>query len=132
MQDAVAIAQGRESVTTPNDLVATFAQLHEGKPSPEIASRALEVMSKPFSTPFRTAIPNAIRVAHKPGGMPRVRSEAGLLFLPNRPYALSVMCKYAVCDVAEQSNFLAEMARTAHRFFATLADTNAFGQGLSD
>ncbi|MBV9170437.1 MAG: serine hydrolase [Chloroflexi bacterium] len=131
MQDAEAIAAGRENISTPHDLVATFAALHAGKPTPAVARRALDIMSKPFSTPFRAAVPDSVRMAHKPGGMPRVRSEASLVFLPKRPYAFSVMCKYAMGDNVEQAAFLSEMARKTHRVFATLDDTNAFGQGLS-
>jgi beta-lactamase class A len=131
MQDAAAIAAGKENLTTPNDLVSTFSALHDGNPSPGVARRALQIMSKLYSSPFREAIPSEIVIAHKTGGMPRVRSEAALVDLPNRPYALSVMCKYAMNDVAEQNTFLSDMARTAHRFFTTLADSNGYGQGLS-
>ena len=130
MQDAAAIAAGRENITTPNDLVSTFAALHAGKPSGDVARRALTIMSKPYSSPFRSAIPETIDIAHKTGGMPRVRSEATLVNLPNRPYALAVMAKYAMNDVAEQDRFLSDMARITHQFFATLADSNGYGQGL--
>ena len=131
MQDAEAIASGRENITTPSDLVTTFAALHAGTPTPKVARRALDVMSKPFSSPFRAALPASVPMAHKPGGMPRVRSEAGLVDLPNRPYAFAVMCKYAMNDNAEQATFLSDMMRTTHQFFATLADSNSFGQGLT-
>jgi beta-lactamase class A len=131
MQDSAAIAEGRENLTTPDDLVATFAALHVDKPSPDVASRALKIMSKLYSSPFRSVIPSNINVAHKTGGMPRVRCEAALVDLPKRPYALSVMCKYAMGDVAEQNAFASDMARTTHQFFATLADSSIHGQGLS-
>jgi beta-lactamase class A len=131
MQDHEAIAAGRENITTPNDLVSTFASLHAGKPRATVASRALEVMSKPYASPFRAAIPGAIRIAHKTGGMPRVRAEGALIDLPGRPYAFSVMSKYAMLDSAQQGSFLSDMARTTHQFFATLADSTSFGQGLT-
>lgn len=132
MQDNAAIAAGRENITTPNDLVATLAALHAGKPSAEVARRALGIMSKEYGTPFRNVIPSEIAIAHKPGGMPRVRSEAAIIYLPNRPYALAAMCKYAMDDVAEQSRFLADMARITHHYFHTLATSNTFGQGLAN
>jgi len=131
MQDSEAIAASRENITTPHDLVATFASLDAGKPSAAPARRALEIMSKPYSSPFRSVIPGAVRLAHKTGGMPRVRAEAGIVYLPNRPFALSVMCKYAMNDGAEQGSFLSDLARTTYQFFATLADANKFGQGLT-
>jgi beta-lactamase class A len=131
MQDHEAIAAGRENITTPNDLVSTFASLHAGKPTDTSARRALDVMSKPYASPFRAAIPGSIRIAHKTGGMPRVRAEGALVYLPGRPYAFSVMSKYAMNDAAQHSAFLSNMARTTHQFFATLADSSPFGQGLT-
>jgi beta-lactamase class A len=131
MQDHEAIAAGRENITTPNDLVSTFASLHDGKPTATSARRALEVMSKPYSSPFRAAVPGSIGMAHKTGGMPRVRCEGALIDLPGRPYAFSVMSKFAMGDSAEQASFLSDMARTTHQFFATLADSTPFGQGRS-
>jgi beta-lactamase class A len=131
MQDNEAIAAGRENVTTPNDLVATFAALHADKPTPGVARRAIEIMSKPYGSPFCAVLPSSLRVAHKTGGMPRVRSEAALVDLPRRPYALCVMSKYAMNDTAEQNALLSDAARTTHTFFATLADSNQYGQGLS-
>jgi beta-lactamase class A len=131
MQDHEAIAAGRENITTPNDLVSTFASLCAGKPTDTSAGRALDVMSKPYASPFRAAIPGSIRIAHKTGGMPRVRAEGALVYLPGRPYAFSVMSKYAMNDGAEQGAFLSNLARTTHQFFATLADSSPFGQGLT-
>lgn len=131
MQDLEAIASGRENTTTPNDLVSTFAMLHAGKPSAKIARRALEILSKSFESPFRSAIPDSIAIAHKTGSMPHVQAEAALVSLPNRPYAFSVMSKFAMADLAARHAFLADMARTTHHFFATLADSNEFGVGLS-
>jgi beta-lactamase class A len=131
MQDKEAILAGRENLTTPNDLVATFAALHAGKPSPGVARQALEIMSKLYASPFRSVIPGNIGLAHKTGGMPRVRCEAGLIDLPNRPYAMAVMCTYAMNDTVGQNSFLSDMLRTTHQVFATLADANQYGQGLS-
>jgi hypothetical protein len=34
-------------------------------------------------------------------------------------------------DGAEQGAFLSDLARTTHQFFATLADSTPFGQGLT-
>jgi hypothetical protein len=113
MQDHQAIAAGRENITTPNDLVSTFASLYAGKPTDTSARRALDVMSKPYASPFSAAIPGS------------------LVYLPGRPYAFSVMSKYAMNDAAEHSAFLSNMARTTHQFFATLADSSPFGQGLT-
>jgi hypothetical protein len=41
------------------------------------------------------------------------------------------MSKYAMNDTAEQNALLSDVARLTHQSFATLADSNQYGQGLS-
>lgn len=130
MQDPQAIVEGRENVTTPNDLVATLRALHEGTPSASVAERALAVLAKSKPSPMRAAVPAAIAIAHKTGRMSRVRAEAAVVYLPGHPYAIAVMTKYALNDEAEQDAFVSGVARTAHRYMTALATSNEYGQGL--
>jgi len=130
IQDRQAIIEGRENVTTPNDLVTTLRVLHEGRPSPSIAERTLAVLAKSKPSPIRSVIPAAVAIAHKTGRMSRVRAEAGIVYLTGRPYVLAVMTKYAMNDEAEQDVFVSEIARTTHRYMTALATSNEYGQGL--
>lgn len=130
MQDAQAIVEGRENVTTPNDLVATLRALHDGRPNAAVAQNALSVLAKSKPSPIRAAIPAAVAIAHKTGRMSRVRAEAALVQLPDRPYVLAVMTKYAMGDDAEQDAFVSDMARTTHDHMTVLASSNEYGQGL--
>lgn len=130
MQDREAIVSGRENVSTPAELVRTLGALYANKPTPKSAQQALAVLAKSKPSPFRLAIPPAIKIAHKTGRMPRVRAEAAIVYLPNRPYVIAVMTSYAMIDDAEQDAFVSGIVRVAHQFMSVLSTSNEHGQGL--
>ena len=55
--------------------------------------QVLRILGKPKSTPLNRAFPSDLAVANKSGGMERVRCDVGIVFLPNRPYAIAVTTK---------------------------------------
>jgi len=131
MQDQTAVAENRENISTPIECVQMLKLLHQGKPTPAVAEQCLEILKKKKSGPlFNRAIPALIPVANKPGGMERVRCDAGIVYLPRRPYALAVMTKFALCEPPEQERFVIDVARTVHQTMAVLDTTSDYGQGL--
>ena len=82
MQDHESVAKNLENVATPAECVAMLEHLHGGKPTPGVAERCLEILKKPIRSPFATAIPATVPLANKPGAMDRVRTDAGIVFLP--------------------------------------------------
>ena len=130
MMDSEAIHRGDENVSTPNELVAMLEMLYQGKPSSEVAEQVLRIIGKPKSTPLNRAIPSGLVVANKSGGMQRVRCDAGIVFLENRPYAIAVMTKFALEDVTRQEAFIVDVAREAHQTMVALDSTNDFGLGV--
>lgn len=130
MQDREAIVSNRENVSTPGELVKTLEALHANKPTAKTAHQVLAVLAKSKPSPFRLAIPPAIKIAHKTGRMPGVRAEAGIVYLPDRPYVIAVMTRYSMVDDAEQDAFVSDIARVTHQFMSALATSNKYGQGL--
>jgi beta-lactamase class A len=131
MQDHEAVARGEENVATPNECVKMLQLLYEGRPAPEVAKRCIAILKKRKSaTLFSSAIPRTVPLANKPGGMSRVRCDAGIVFLERRPYAMAIMTKYALCEHPDQERFIIDTARLIHGTMSVLADTNQFGQGL--
>lgn len=130
MQDRDAIVSGRENVSTPADLVRTLEALHANRPTEIAAQQALAVLAKSKPSPVRLVIPSEIKLAHKTGRMPRVRAEAGIVYLPDRPYVIAVMTRYSTIDDAEQDTFISDIARVAHQFMSALSSSNEYGQGL--
>jgi hypothetical protein len=105
--------------------------LYQGKPSTAVAQRCLVILKNNRGTPlFDRAIPASIPLASKPGSMDRVRCDAGIVFLTRRPYAMSVMTKYALCEPPEHERFVIDCARLIHDTMAVLDGTNDYGQGV--
>ena len=130
MQDKAAVARNDENVSTPVECVAMLEHLQAGRPSPWVAEQCLSIIKKSKSSPLSQVIPNNIPLANKPGGMDRVRCDAGIVYLPNRPYAIAVMTKFALGTVNQQDRFIVDVADTVHRTMLALDSTNQFGLGV--
>ena len=130
MMDPDAINRGEENISTPNELTKMMELLYQKKPSPKVANNVLNIMSKPKSAYLNKAIGPNTKIANKPGGMDKVRCDVGIVYLPNNPYAISIMSNYGITDSLSQESFVIELAKTAHKFMLTLDQTNEFGLGL--
>ena len=130
MQDRPAIIRGDENVSTPVECVAMLELLHNGKPSPEISKTCLEILKKPKNGPLNRAIPQNLSIANKPGAMDRVVCDAGIVYLPNRPYAVAIMTKFAIEDPLRNEVFVLETAKIIHQTMLALDETNPFGLGV--
>ena len=130
MQDDEAVAQGRENVSTPAEMVGILERLHGGQPSPAVAKRAIEVLGKPKQGPLRAGIPADVPLANKTGGVENVRCDAGIVFLPRLPYAIAVMTKFGMRDPETAQSLITSIARLTHETMATLDTTTQFGRGI--
>ena len=130
MMDPDAINRGEENISTPNELTKMMELLYQKKPSPKVANNVLNIMSKPKSAYLNKAIGPNTKIANKPGGMDKVRCDVGIVYLPNNPYAISILSNYGITDSLSQESFVIELAKTAHKFMLTLDQTNEFGLGL--
>jgi beta-lactamase class A len=94
MQDHRAISEGKDNFSTPYEFARLMKRLHghEGI-DPWVCEQALSVLKKPKATPISHALPYEIEVADKDGDMPGVRCDVGVVYLPGRPYVLSIMTK---------------------------------------
>ena len=132
MQDNAAVAEGRENVSTPVEMVGILERLYAGQPSPKVAEMCLDVMKKPKSGPLRAGIPQEVPLANKTGGVENVSCDAGIVFLPRRPYAITVMTKFGIGGPETGQQFIADVARLVHETMATLDTTTDFGRGIPD
>lgn len=130
MQDHAAVARNQENVATPAECVAMLEVLFQGKPTPAVAERCLSILKKPKRGFLNPAIPLDVPLASKPGAMDRVRGDAGIVFLPRRPYAISVMTKFGLLDPQDQERFIADVARVVHQTMVALDGSSDYGQGI--
>ncbi len=130
MQDPDAISQSRENVSTPDECVAMLMALQQGRPSSYVARETLEVLKKPKDAPLNKVVPPEIPLANKPGGMDRVQCDAGIVYLPRKPYIVAIMTKYGMLDAMEHRQFIVDTSRLVHETMSTLDATNDYGLGL--
>jgi beta-lactamase class A len=100
--------------------------IYKGKAVDEQASREMIEILKLVSANFRESIPDSIPVASKPGELNGVRTETGIVFLPGRPFVLSVMATYLDRGV----NPVPQVARMVYEHFDRLSRSNRYGHNL--
>jgi len=127
MMDAEAGRASRENLSTPREMTELLARLYHGRLlDAEHTAQVLEVLSYPKPSPLRTGLPAHIPLANKPGGIPGVRCDSGLVLLEQRPYVISVMTTYAADDETAERT-IAEISRLVYSYFERLASANHFG-----
>jgi len=130
MLDLEASRAGRENLSTPREMAALLELLHQGKVlEAQHAALALEILKYPKDTPLRRGLPAGVELADKPGEMPGVACDSGIVLLPGRPYAISVMTTYVREEEAGR-RVIAGVSRRVYAYFERLARSNAYGVRL--
>lgn len=120
MMDLAAAARGDENVSTPLELSRLMQIIYENKETDMLA------ILKRVNADMRRAIPAEIEVAAKPGELDGVRCEVGLVFLPKRPFIVTVMSTY----LDDGANPVGEATRVVFEYFQKLARSNDVGRRL--
>jgi beta-lactamase class A len=130
MMDVVAQQQGEQNTATPGELAALLARIHAGDGlSPRARSFVVDTLALPKSSPLLRGLPPGVRAATKPGSLPGVRADAGLVLLERRPYVLAVMCTY-LRDDAEGERAIEAASRAVYAYFERRARAGAYGETL--
>lgn len=130
MMDHLAAVREQENVATPTALATLFALLQAGAPTPTVAAQTLTILKKPKQGFLDRALPPDIPFASKPGWVERACCDAGLVYLPRRPYTVAIMTKYALCDTETQQRFVVDCAHTIHATMALLDKSNRYGRSV--
>ena len=93
MMDFEARARGGENTTSASDMVALMGEMWGGSLlSPEARSLALELLlGQRLTSGLPIMLPAGARYAHKTGELEGVENDAGLILLPDRTFALTVL-----------------------------------------
>jgi beta-lactamase class A len=126
MMDTAASARGDENVSTPADAAKILRLLHEGKfVSREVSDHALAILRKQKPGDVKSALPNGVPVAFKPGSIPGVSTEWAIVELENRPYLVVVMGAYGKGE--EFKGAIREVSQVTYDFFSRLATATKYG-----
>jgi beta-lactamase class A len=125
MIDTAASARGDENLATPRAAMQLMEKLYRG----EVISRALSdavlsTLKLRKSSPLPKLLPASVEIANKPGGIEGVACDWGLVFVPNRPYAIAVMTNYNGGDADEA---IAKISKLAYDYFARLSRSTKYG-----
>ena len=72
-------------------------------------------------------LPADLMIANKPGNLDGVRNDAGIVFVPGRPFAIAVMTTFARDELdAEQS--IARIAHAAWSYFDRVGKSSPLGR----
>jgi beta-lactamase class A len=74
-------------------------------------------------------LPENVQAANKPGELEAVRTDSGIVFVPNRPFAISVMTAYDR-DERAAGRAISEVALEAYRYFEMRGKTSEYGRAL--
>jgi beta-lactamase class A len=123
MLDSAAARRGDENVSTPMEMARIMELIYRGKAVDADASKQMIGILKLVDADFRDVIPAAVAVASKPGSVPGVHCESGIVFLEKRPFVMSVMSTF----LNTGENPVKEIARAVFDYFDKVAHSNEYG-----
>jgi beta-lactamase class A len=74
-------------------------------------------------------LPEDVELADKPGSLEAVRTDSGIVFAKNRPFAISVMTSYDR-DEKAAGRAISEVALEAYHYFEMRGKTSEYGRAL--
>jgi len=130
MIDIAAARRGDENVATPEEMVRLLEVIYKGK---VLNNEATAALTKQLSTLKQSYIPRLlpenVQVANKPGELEAVRTDSGIVFAANRPFAICVMSAYDRDERAAE-RAISEVALEAYRYFEMRGKTSEYGRAL--
>ena len=130
MMDIAAARRGDENVATPQEMVRLLEEIYKEKALNKEATAALiKQLSTLKQSYIPRLLPDNVQVANKPGELEAVRTDSGIVFAPNRPFAISVMTAYDR-DEKAAVNAISEAALEAYHYFEMRGKTSEYGRIL--
>ena len=131
MQDHDSVREGNENLSTPADVVRFLDMLYSGQGlSSSVCEETLRILRKPKRGYMGPGLPEDIVLASKPGGMDKVRNDAGIVYQKRRPYALCIMTAYGLGDRRLGEQLIADTTNFIHGYMAMLDRSGPWGQGV--
>ena len=128
MMDVTAAREGRENTATPRELVTMLGILHGGKVFGKATTdEFFRMLSTAKSSYIPRLLPADLMIANKPGDLDAVRNDAGIVFVPGRPFAIAVMTTFGRNE-AESEQSISRIARAAWSYFDRVGKSSPLGR----
>jgi len=131
MMDLKAAAEGRENVSTPNEMLNLLQALYRGEVlNREMTDDFFKVLSTHKDSWIPRNLPDDLKIADKPGALEGVRNDSGVIFVDKRPYVLCVMTTYLHRE-RDGEEAISNISLAAWRMFDRLARASEYGRVIS-
>ena len=131
MMDVKAAAEGRENVSTPNEMMRLLEALYRGEVlNKEMTDDFFKVLSTHKDSWIPRLLPDGLKIADKPGALEGVRNDSGVVFVANRPYVICVMTTY-LHNERDGEEAISNVSLAAWRMFDRLARASEYGRVVS-
>ena len=118
MMDSAAAGRNDENISTPNEMATLMEMIYRGRFGAEPAGFLRKVHGD-----MQAGLPLDVEVASKTGELPGVRAQSGIIYLPHRPFVLSIMSGF----IDDRASPVAEATRIVYRMFEKLERSNRYG-----
>ena len=130
MIDVAAAQRGDENVATPQEMARLLEAIYNQKVlSKETTAALIKQLSTLKQSYISRLLPESVQVANKPGELEAVRTDSGIVFAANRPFAISVMTAYDRDERAAE-RVISEVALEAYRYFEMRGKVSEYGRVL--
>src|SRR5216683_7103508 len=131
MMDLKAAAEGRENVSTPNEMLNLLQALYRGEIlNKEMTDDFFKVLSTHKESWIPRNLPDDLKIADKPGALEGVRNDSGVIFVDKRPYVLCVMTTYLRRE-RDGEEAITRISAAAWRMFDRIARASEYGRVIS-
>jgi beta-lactamase class A len=132
MMDLKAATEGRENISTPQEMMSLLESLYYGK---VLNKETTDDFLKEFQSGRKDSriprdLPEGVAIAAKSGELEGVRNDSGLVFLANRPYIICVMTTYLRRE-RDGEEAISKISLEAYRMFDRLARASEYGRVIS-
>jgi beta-lactamase class A len=132
MMDIKAAAEGRENISTPQEMLTLLEKIYQGKVlDKEAAADFWKVLSTHKSSFIPRDLPDGLQIANKPGELEAVRNDSGVVFLQNRPYIICVMTTYLARE-RDGEEAITKISAATYHLFDRLARSSQYGRVVSE
>ncbi|HXP34611.1 MAG TPA: serine hydrolase [Chthoniobacterales bacterium] len=117
MMDFAAARRGDENVSTPQEMARLLEAIYKEKLlNKDLNGQFVKQLSTLKESYIPRDLPPGVQVANKPGNLKNVRTDSGIVFVKDRPFAISVMTADARDERAAE-RAISEIALESYRYF---------------
>jgi beta-lactamase class A len=131
MMDLKAAADGRENVSSPNEMATLLQALYRGEIlNKEMTADFFKVLATHKDSWIPRDLPDDLKIANKPGALEGVRNDSGVIFVDKHPYILCVMTTYLHRE-RDGEEAISNISLSAWRMFDRIARASEYGRVIS-